>query len=326
MSQALKRIVVGTSLTEGSDSVVRTGVALARRIGASGWLVHAFSPPSLPELDSVEDHWIVEMEKALGRDLKEQARRTGLDALPGFVPDQIRLEIGSPAWKIVDLASEVKADLIVVGATAGGALQRIFLGSTADGVIRKAPCPVLVVRDEAAFPPSRVEIPVDLSPVSADACRRGLEILAQIGVPLAETEALFVLHPFEMGGSLHFTAVQIRRFAREELRRFLEANTSGEIPRLALVRTGYPREEILTALEERRADLAILGTHGRSGLERLTIGSVTAAVMHQARCNLLVVPPGASVRSAEEVTSEEAVQGADRSVVSDEMLVPVGRS
>jgi universal stress protein E len=323
----ISEIVVGTSLAEGSDAMVCTAVALARRAGASAWLVHAYSPPAFPsDLESADGRWIEEMAKALRRDLTEQARRTGLDALPGFVPDRLRLVMDSPPWALVDLAREVKADLLVVGATAGGALHRIFLGSTADGAIRKASCPVFVVRDEAAFPPARVEIPVDLSPVSADACRRGLDFLDQIGVPVTEVEALFVLHPFEVGGSLHFTPVQVRRFASEELRRFLEANRHAAIPRLTLVRTGYPRDEILTAITERKADLAILGTHGRSGLERLTIGSVTAEVMHQARCNLLIIPPGAGVRSEEGVACEEAKQQAEPSFAADEELAPAGQT
>ena len=194
-----------------------------------------------------------------------------------------------------------------------------MLGSTADRVIRKAPCPVLVVRSEAAFPPVRVEIPVDLSPISGNALRQGLDFLAQLGLPSTESEVLFVLSPFEIGGSINFTPEQIQHFAGEELSRFVAASASGSArPPSTRVRSGYARNEILAVLEERRADLAVLGTHGRSGFERLMLGSVAAGVLRDADCNLLIVPPAAQ--------HEERSAGADWTYVSDETPVLAGRS
>lgn len=156
----LKTIVIGTSLTDHSDGVVRTGVAIAKATGASAWLVHACSPlldPSGMGVDAIgtERTW-----NNLRELITEQARRTGLSALPGFSPDQVCLVIGAPHREIVDFARGARADLIVVGtaeSTPG------ILGSTADRVIRKALCPVFAVPSEAAFPRIRVEIPVDLS-------------------------------------------------------------------------------------------------------------------------------------------------------------------
>lgn len=322
MSETLKTIVIGTSLTGLSDGVVRTGVAVARAAGASPWLVHSWVPPvSPPEHEAMDARWLELQTEALHNGLTEQARRTGLSALSGFQPGQLRLALGSPPREIVSLARRVKADLIVLGAAEGDGLRRIFLGSTADPVIRKAPCPVLVIRSEPAFPPTRVEIPVDLSPISASAFRQGLSFLSQMGVPLTETEALFVLNPFEVGGSIHFTPEQIERFAREELLRFVQANSPGPVPRLTQVRTGYPREAILATLKKRHVDLAVLGTLGRSGFERLTVGSVASRVMHEADCNLLIVPPEARLWS-----KDKELVGADWEYVSDEELVEAGKA
>jgi len=322
MAKPLKTIVIGTSLTEASDGVVRTGVALARATGATPWLIHAY-PPVASDPAGMDAQWMVEQVKCLRELITEQARRTGLAALAGFSPDHLHLVLGSPHRQIIDLAQRVQADLVVVGA----AESHGILGSTADRVIRKAPCPVFAVRSAAAFPPSRVEIPVDLSPLAAHALRQGLSFLAQIGVPGAQTEALFVLNPFEAGGSIHFTSEQIQRFAGEELDLFLAANgIAGGHPK-ARIRTGYPREEILSTLEETGADLAVLGTHGRSGFERLMIGSVASGVLRGASCNLLVVPPPAESLVGQLAISQPADQpadqhaGADWSYVSDETPV-----
>jgi universal stress protein E len=325
MSKTLQNLVIGTPLTEASDGVVRTGVAVARATGASPWLVHAYTPPAYAT-ELVDARWLEWQAESVREGLAVQAQRTGLADLAAFKPDQLLPLIGSPAREIVALARQVKADLLVVGATEGGALHRVLLGSTADGVIRKATCPVLVVRSETAFPPLRVEIPVDLSPVSASAFRRGLELLGQIGVPLTETEVLFILNPLEVAGSLQFSPKQIERFAGDELHRFVTANSAGPSPHRTLIRTGYAQEEILALLAERQADLVVLGTHGRSGFERLTVGSVAAEVMHQSTCNLLVVPPEASLRRESTAKDEEPqLAGADWEFVSDEIPAAAGR-
>ena len=100
----------------------------------------------------------------------------------------------------------------------------------------------------------------------------------------------------------------------------------GGRPRSTRVRTGYAREEILAALAERKADLVVLGTHGRSGFERLVIGSVTAGVLRDAGCNLLVVPPVASLQHDAATQPDDERTGADWSYVADEAPVIAGRS
>lgn len=311
--KTLKNIVIGTSLTEHSDSVVRTGLAIAKATDATPWLIHSGSILLDPSGLGMDEVWTEKNWNNLRELLEEQARRTYLSALPGFSSDQVRLAVGPPHRKILELARGVQADLLVVGTAESSRM----LGSTADRVIRAAPCPVLAVRSEAAFPPVRVELPVDLSPISANALRQGLDFLAQLGLPANESEVLFVLNPFEVGGSVNFTPEQIQRFASEELGRFVQASTPGRpCPQRTKVRIGYASEEILAVLKERRADLAVLGTQGRSGFERLMLGSVAAGVLRSAECNLLIVPPAAE--------PEEPSAGADWT--SDEVPVAAGRS
>jgi nucleotide-binding universal stress UspA family protein len=275
--------------------------------------------------DLVEGRCFEIVAEGLQEALAEQAHRTGLADLAAFEPGRLRQVIGSPAGEIVALARQVKADLIVAGAEESGILHHIVLGSTAAGVVRHAPCPILVVRSEPSFPPARVEIPVDLSPLSAQAFQTGLSFLARIGAPLDEVETLFVLSPVEAGGLFHFTEEQIARFAGEELRRFMETNGPSQTPRRSRVCTGYPREEILRVLNERQVDLAILGTHGRTGFDRLLMGSVAMEVLHRAACNLLLIPPDAPVER-ETAPRKQSLASADWAYVSDEVPLPASRS
>ncbi len=287
MTVSLQTIVVGTSRSAVSDGIDRTGVGVAGATGAAVWLVHVCAP----EIRKGDRSRLGQQLEALRSSLGEQARRTGLADLPDYHPDRLRLMVGSPAREILALADAVRADLLVTGPVEGGALHHVLLGSTADEVIRKAPCPVLLARSQADFPPSRVEIPVDLLLISAYALRQGLSFLAGIGGPPPRTEVLFALNPLELEGSIQFTPDQLKRMAAEELDRFLAAEGRPQVPFRRQITTDFPRGAILAALEDRQVDLAILGTHGRGGFKRLVLGSVASEVVRHARCNVLVVPP-----------------------------------
>lgn len=308
--KTLKNLVIGSSLSEHSDGVVRTGLAIAKATGATAWLLHTASLFEDPSGTGATASGAGASWNRLREQLEEQARRTWLSALPGFTPNQVRLTVGAPHRMIVELAESVQADLVVVGASESS----LHLGSTADRVIRKATCPVLAVRNESAFPPHIVEFPVDLSPVSASALRQGLAFLAQLGLQGVESEALFILNPFEVGGSIHFTPEQIESFASAELKRFVAASAPGrECPRSTRVCIGYEREAILATIRDRQVDLAVLGTHGRGGFERFMLGSVAAAMLKSAQCNLLIVPP--------ESEADTQRVDADWTYISDETSV-----
>ncbi len=248
--------------------------------------------------------------------LADQVLRTGLAEKLGAPAMALA---GASHKVLLEVAASLGVDLIVIGAADAGRRWPTF-GSTADRVVRKSTCPVLVVRPGSAFPPSRVLAPVDLSTASAGALSAGLDLLAAAGGP-ATAEVLFVLNPIERDGSIQFTPEQVSRFATEELHRFVDTHLPAAPLHLERrVRTGYPREEILAEVADTPTDLVLLGTHGRSGLERLLIGSVAADVLREAPCNVLVIPPEVA-QKATEAEAAKVVAGTDWSLtVSDELV------
>ena len=119
------------------------GVALARSLEAEVAFVHVYGPP-------------VPYDSDLGvpvAELAAQAEAEGKRLLAGF---RARLELpapalefaraGTPSAEIARAAKDWPADLVVIGSHGRGGVQRILLGSVAEGVMREAPCPVLVVR------------------------------------------------------------------------------------------------------------------------------------------------------------------------------------
>jgi nucleotide-binding universal stress UspA family protein len=310
----LRNILIGTSLSEESDHIVRMALALTHAAGASAHLVHAFTPPGsfggFPAEYRLDDAEWIEAEKAVLRErIESQIRRAspaGLNRVHGY------LEEGAPHRILARMAEELKPELIVVGAVEEHDRRLRPLGSTADRVVRQARCPVLVVRPDASFPPARILAPVDLSDLSGSVLRCGLDLMEQAGVLDAAAEALFVLGPAE--ASIHFSPDQITYLARQELKRFGEAQAPG-VPLERKVRSGMPWEQILLEAKETKADLILIGTHGGTAIERLLLGSVTSDVLREARCSVLVVPPETARSGLEELEMRRA--DADWTWVSD---------
>jgi len=314
MLKKIETVLIGTSLTEASEEVVRAGLKVARAAKAQVVLAHAYSlhvayggAPYVPDLAMNE---VLEAERqGLRRQMENQALRLGIqpEELAGF-------ELGpAPAHQmIMETARKINAGLIVVGAAESPRLAKLF-GSTADRVVRKATCPVLVVRRELPMPPARVLLPVDLSFLSAEAFHEGLEVLGLLArepgpaAALPEIEAMYVVtdldrHLFASELDPEEAPERAEMHAREELDRFLGRHAAGSpfvvTPRVV---SGYVEDEILLRIREWEPNLVVIGTHGRSGFERFLVGSVAARVTRDGGANVLVVPPAVAREQSETV-------------------------
>jgi nucleotide-binding universal stress UspA family protein len=290
-------VLVGSSLTEASDPVVRAALALTRARRATLHLAHAVPyPVELFDSTMLSDRVLEELREkeraALMQELTAQAERVGVtaDELHGLT-----VEAGEPHRVLIDLARKLPAALVVVGAAeAEGRITRAF-GSTSGRVVRKTDCPVLVARGELPVPPARVLLPVDLSPLSLEVARQALAFLDGIrGAAEPEVEALFVVGEREdrMLRASSDGEEEAAAVARRHLDRFLGTCCTGSALRpTGTVAEGVPADEIVHRAEETRPDLVVVGTHGRSGFERLMIGSVAADVVRSVPTSVLVIPP-----------------------------------
>jgi nucleotide-binding universal stress UspA family protein len=315
----IETVLIGTSLTAASDEVVRTGVKVARAMQARVVLAHAYSPhaayggaPFVPEAYMDE---VLEAEMlGFRHQMESQGRRLGLSA-----EELAGMQLGpAPAHQmLMETAQKVNAGLVVVGAAEMPRLAKLF-GSTADRVMRKATCPVLVVRRELVLPPMRVLLPVDLSFLSAEAFREGLEVLGFLSrerrpSTLPEVEALYVIT--ELDRRLFIPEEgpeQVELHCIEELDRFLTRHASDSpfavMPRVV---SGSVEDEILLRIREWEPSLVVVGTHGRGGFERFLVGSVAARVIRDGGASMLIVPPAAA----------RTQSGAVREAIDQEVMV-----
>lgn len=200
---------------------------------------------------------------------------------------------------VVRLADEVGADLLVVGTHAVRGLSRAFAGSTAAETIRRSAVPVLVVPeacDRAPGPSGPVLAAVDFSELSAPTLAHSAALATSYG---AAVQLVHVLDgpadaPLDFGGLLTLGDIQEGPGddARARTGRALRQLASGsEIDAEAVhVATGYAGVAIVRLAEERQAGAIVLGTHGRTGWDRVRPGSVAEWVLRHAPCPVLVIP------------------------------------
>lgn len=152
MSEAIARILVPVDFSAHSDSVLRYATTVADRFGATIELLHVVEDPFVSGAWNSEVY-VPNITKLLNQ-LIATARQQ-LDELKTLVADKgigvdTTVITGRPAQSIVDHAAAERFDLIVMGTHGRTGLSHAFLGSVAERVVRKAPCPVLTVRDAAA--------------------------------------------------------------------------------------------------------------------------------------------------------------------------------
>jgi nucleotide-binding universal stress UspA family protein len=211
---------------------------------------------------------------------------------------QKQVEATAPAERILAYVEDQDIDLIVMGTHGRRGLSRALLGSVTEAVVRQAPCPVFVVRgDEEAVSPQhairRILVPIDFSDASHEAIRHATEIAQTYG---AEINLLHVVeevvYPSAYGmGDAYFPTQNVIRKVEETLADMARDEIGYEHIMIAAV-VGYAPLSIIDYAKENEADLIVIATHGRSGFDRMLLGSVAERVIRRAPVPVFIVKPG----------------------------------
>jgi nucleotide-binding universal stress UspA family protein len=144
----LKNVLVPTDFSEPSSLALRYALAFAEAFGAKVYLLHTVEDPfSYP--------WAAEA-YVNPEDIVARLRTDAELELTKLVTEEQRkkyqvesdVRVGRPFVSIIEYAREKNVDLIVMGTHGRGAIAHLLIGSVAENVVRRAPCPVLTVRPE----------------------------------------------------------------------------------------------------------------------------------------------------------------------------------
>ncbi|MCW8963231.1 MAG: universal stress protein, partial [Gammaproteobacteria bacterium] len=180
-----------------------------------------------------------------------------------------------PATEIIEQAEMSSMDVIVMGRRDKGDLVRAMLGSTTEEVIGGTHSDVLVIPRGAEIKAKGLVLPVDGSRYSQAAAVTALNLATQCNVPITVV-SVAVDERLKDDAQSH---------ADQAFNLLSEANIKAAVD----VRVGRPDEEIVACAREHGADLIVMGSHGRTGLERLLVGSVSERVIGQTECPVMVV-------------------------------------
>jgi nucleotide-binding universal stress UspA family protein len=295
----LHEILAPTDFSATSRAGVRYAVALAKKLRAKVELLHVIEPPS--RLAGMEAVVIAREDSELTALARGQLERLAQRAREGDLHLTSCVRSGKPFHEIASSARERAVDLIVIATHGYTGAKRALLGSTAERVVRHAPCPVLAV--PARTTPNRfgstsplklkkVLVPIDFSRTSKTALPWATFLAAHFE---ADIVLLNVVEKFPIDYLLgreqrNKRIVPLMTQAETELERMAGClrNSTG-LNLSALVRAGNPFEEICQSAKALGADLIVLTTHGYTGLKHVWLGSTAERVVRHAPCPVLAV-------------------------------------
>jgi nucleotide-binding universal stress UspA family protein len=274
----LRRILVPVDGSESADSALDHAISLAGAVDAEIHLLSVVDPYVLSTVTERK-----EVEEELEGIVEEAATRVR-DA---DIEVQTAVEVGFPHEEILDAVSDEAIDLVVMGTHGRSGLQRYVLGSVAEKVVRLSPVPVLTVRvgADGGHPYDDVVVPTDGSDAASPAEPCGVDPAGQFD---AVVHALSVVPKGRIRSSE--TVAAHEEAAREAVDRVVACGDAVGVRVEGTVDHGVPHRTIVDYCENEAADLVVLGTHGRTGVERFVLGSVAEKVVRLSETPVLVVP------------------------------------
>jgi nucleotide-binding universal stress UspA family protein len=196
---------------------------------------------------------------------------------------------------IRDYAEEIDADVIVLGSEGRSGLDRVLLGSVTENVLRTSTRPVLVITPDTPSPDAD-QTPYDELLFPTDGSE-GAERALEWAVGLAEhyaspLHALFAadVSPFPTTVRSKQLLQALESSGNDALETVRERGESRGVDVVGAVSSGGPGPTILEYCEDEPIDLVVMGTHGRSGLDRYLLGSVTEHVVRHGDVPVFCVP------------------------------------
>ncbi len=289
--QHLTPIVAATDFSAAAGRAVRRAALIAKQLGAEVHLLHVVHPLDLyPGPDPAAD-FRLDHEQAL-----QAAGKSRLDILAASlrkdfaIPVEVATRIGRVHTEIADYAAAKAAGLVVAGARGESTLLDLLIGSTASRLLRLATCPVLIVKNAEVEPYRSAIAAVDFSPGSIHAL--------ELAHAVASGARIEVLHVYDIehdermrqaGMDEAFILDRQARVLQDAENRLdieLAGVSDGNVTRHVMA--AYPAAAISERARAMRADLIVLGRHGKSGMQELLLGSVSKDMASAADCDVLI--------------------------------------
>jgi nucleotide-binding universal stress UspA family protein len=286
----IKNILCPVDFFPASEAAAKYAAGLAANYDATVQLLHVITPiiPSAYEyaidttaiMDSIKASSVEEL-----KELVAKVKHAGVSAETilrvGDVHDEIKRAIG-----------EIKPDLIVMGTHGRRGVERWFLGSTTEKLLRHTPVPLVTISaaGEKSFTPprfKRILVTTDFSDGTPAALAHAFSVAQENE---SQVTLMHVVHGVEADLSGRYrdslmsgVRLQLDEMVPAEVRNWCDVVTRDE--------TGVPYRMILRTLEDEGPDLLIMNIHGKGMMDRALLGSTAERVVRAAPCPVMMIPP-----------------------------------
>jgi len=300
----IERILLPTDFSDFSNQALRHALALARKFKARLKVVYVIPQVYVSgEAAFIGAAWLITPE--IRQQAEEELRRFLSPAREARIDHEMEVREGEPWREIVAAAEEMRADLVVTGTHGRSGAERFILGSVAEKLVRRLPCPVLTVCHEEGRTwetpglIGRILCATDFSEAASHALKFSLALAASTQ---AEVTLLHAVEIFpDLGEAVYRAALpevqplraELQRKAAQQLDETLvsvrrDDHTVHVTPRVVV---GRAYKEILWVAAEERADLIVIGAQGHGPIEHMISGSNAQHVIRRATCPVLTVRP-----------------------------------
>ena len=285
----LGKLLLSTDGSEFSEGAAREAVKLAKLCSSKLFAVSVIE--TNPEFEVLAPQFIEKEEKNT-RDHLQQIKY--MAEKEGIACEMIARHAESPFQAIVDEAEKNQVDMIIMGRRGRTGIRRLLMGSVTAKVIGYSPCNVLVVPRLAEIKYQKILVATDGSRYSMSAATEAIGIAKRCGAYLfvisvvpSETASPFDIVHSEMQHEM--IAKTEFHHGEKNVNDLLVIARQEGVKAEGLVIEGRSYEAIVENARAKRVDLVVMGSHGRTGLERLLMGSVTERVVGNADCSVLIV-------------------------------------
>ncbi len=270
----LDKILLATDGSEFSAGAEREAINLASLLGSHLYImsvVHGF-----PEEDPVAFQHLIKREEEKANSYMDVVKSKAVEA--GVKCEKILRNGQTPYQEIVETAEEQQVDLIIMGRHGKRNMMRLLVGASTAEVIGNAHCSVLVTPRDSQIEGKNILLAVDGSPCSDRATTAAISLAKRLNAPITLLSVIYSEHKESRRRDAEMVV--------ERTNKLLEAEGTRVESRIV---TGRYAESIVETAQNIGCDLILVGSHGRTGLKKLLLGSVSERVIGLAQCAVLVV-------------------------------------
>ena len=299
----IKKILCPVDFFPASDRAVKYAAGLAKNYDATLHLLHVIAPLVTTAYEyPINTYEIIRsMQTASGREMKKleaKVKATGVDV-------RTELRTGSIQDAIKRSIASVKPDLIAMGTHGRRGVERWFMGSVTEWLMRHTPVPVLTISakerlKEPVF--RRILVTTDFSEGTTDALEYAFSIAQEneSRISLMHVVSDLAVEPPGRYRRPLVTGVQ------KQLEALIPSEAGNWCDVEVRVDEGLPYQVILDVLKKQKPDLLVMNIHGKGMLDRALLGSTAERVVRAAGCPVMLVPPLAKAKTNQEAAINEA--------------------